>query len=260
MLKEFIKKFDFNNPDFSTLPSDFPDCDLSGLDFNEIGKFLAIQTTWELSQPEKPKSRSRIWNDQRGYRFLVPWSNAVLLRILIRKFSATLPLDSRKNPYKPLEFRLKTQLDDAGRSVISNIEEGYRRPTTSEYLKFLGYSEASLEEIHGLINQCQQDGFLSSKPGSSLADLGIDLKEWNTWCKNPLNSPRILYFPLKENKGGYRKLEDIPGTVLTYEIFIELINKTDFLLRKLVESLEQKMYRDKMGYKIEHARIKDKLK
>lgn len=41
---------------------------------------------------------------------------------------------------------------------------------------------------------------------------------------------------------------------------MELINKTDWLLRRLVESLEKKLDRDKKFYKVEQARIKAKLK
>ena len=224
---------------------------------------MARKTEAELARAERQPAGSRTWTVSQGYKVLIQWSNLVLLRILIRKFTNTLPLSSYNNPLKefrgdyrnlkesksPLHFedRLKTQLDDAGRSTVSNIEEGYKRDNTEAYIKFISYTQGSLEEIRGLINQCLQDGFIKSVPGSSLTDLGIDLKAWNEWCRNPLNSSRLLYFPLKENKGSYRKLEEIPGTALTYEIFIELINKTDFLLRKLVVSLEQKINKDKLN-------------
>lgn len=168
--------------------------------------------------------KTRQWTHPEGYKFLAPWTNAALLRFLIRKFTEELPRS---------EYRSKTQLDDAGRSVVSNIEEGYKRPTTKEYLDFLGFSQASLEEVKGLVRQVYQDGFLKSKPGSSLADLGIDLKEIKGLLKDskgniPLN---LLYHPLKSLK----------GSDLTLEIFLELINKTDYLFRNLVKSLEKKL-------------------
>ena len=120
--------------------------------------------------------------------------------------------------------------------------EGYKRTTTSEYLQFIGYSQGSLEEVKGDIRELTEDKFLQSKPGSSLVGIGINLREFNQG--------------LREDKGNYRKLKDFsyhPLTTLypplnivrvqdlTYEIFIELINKTDWLLRKLVESLENKL-------------------
>lgn len=112
--------------------------------------------------------KTRQWKHPEGYKYLAIWTNAVLLRFLIRKFTEILPSS---------EFRRKNQIDDAGRSIVSNIEEGWKRPTTKEYLDFLGYSQGSLEEVKGLIRQLHQDGFLKSQSGSSLADLRINLKE-----------------------------------------------------------------------------------
>jgi hypothetical protein len=117
--------------------------------------------------------------------------------------------------------------------VVSNIEEGYKRPTTKEYLDFLGFSQASLEEVRGLIKQVHQDRFLKSKPDSKLSDLGIDLEEIKGKLKESKGEVllEILYSPLRSFK----------GTNLTLEMFLELINKTDWLFRRLVDSLEKKM-------------------
>jgi len=172
----------------------------------------------------KPYQSTRQWTHPEGYKYLAPWTNAVLLRFFIRKFTKELPRS---------EYRSKTQLDDAGRSVVSNIEEGYKRPSTKEYLDFIGFSQGSLEEIKGLIKQLCQDGFLRSKPGSVLADLGINLEEIKGLLKDskgkiPLE---VLYSPLKSFKGAG----------LSLEIFLELINKTDWLFRQTVGSLEKKM-------------------
>jgi len=81
-------------------------------------------------------------------------------------------------------------MDDASRSVQRNIEEGYKRPTTKEYLDFLGFSQGSLEELKGDVRDCLRDGLMGKK---------------------------------------------------LHDKFIELINKTDWLLRRLVKSLEKKM-------------------
>lgn len=231
VLKDFILSFNNKNPDWTSLPKNFPNCDLQGLTGTEIGRFQAIKTLWELNQPARPRSGSRVWKSPQGYKFLVAWSNAVLLRILVRKITQDLP---------KWEQRQKAQVDDAARSVIANIEEGFKRPATRQYLDFLGYSQASLEEVRGDIERMLQDGFLKSVPKSLLADTGIDLKAWNLWARQPSNSPNILSFPLRNSKGGYRNLKEIKGENIAYEIMIELINKTDWNLRKLVESLEKK--------------------
>ncbi len=133
---------------------------------NDIVKDLIAKTMRELTLPKKPLQRSRIWQDPQGYQYLAVWQNAALLRVLIRKFTLTLPLSER---------RLKAQLDDAARSQKRNIEEGWKRPTTSEYLNFLGFAQGSLEEVRGDIRDAKTDGFLRGKEGSSLKDIGIDL-------------------------------------------------------------------------------------
>ncbi len=173
------------------------------------------------------------------------------------------------------------------RSVVANIEEGYRRPTTSEYLTFLGYSQASLIEVKGDIQRCRQDGFLKSAPGSSIASLGIDLAHWQEALKRSVISRpaevRGDYRNIKEFKGAvqeresrdhdfffqnpsnsytflYDPVDKLRAGDLTYEIFIELVNKTDWHLRRLVESLEDKLNRDQKFYEVEKARLRSKLK
>lgn len=167
---------------------------------------------------------TRQWKHSEGYKYLACWTNAVLLRFLIRKLTAGFPNS---------EYRRKNQLDDAARSVVANIEEGYKRPTTKEYLDFLGFSQGSLEEIKGDIKRVYQDGFLKSKPGSNLIDLKINLEEVKGLLKDSkgIISLETLYSPLKLLK----------GSELSFEIFMELINKTDYLLRQLVSSLEKKL-------------------
>lgn len=212
---------------------------------------LAQKTMEELKAGKKPQARSRMWKASRGYKFLVQWSNLVLLRIFIRKVTSVFPKS---------EYRSKAQTDDAARSSVANFEEGWKRPTTSEYLKFLGFAQASLEEVKGDVERWLQDGFVKSAPESSLKDLGIDLQKWNRWIRNPLNSSKVLLFRLEENKGKYRTLEEIEGEDITYETLMELINKSDYLLRKLVESLEKKLNSEQKGYQIEKARIRSNLK
>lgn len=226
----------------------------------DIVSELVEKTYKELAQPEKPGSRSRVWRSTNGYIFLVPWANAALLRVLVRKFTARLPLAER---------RLKAQLDDAARSIIANIEEGYARPTTSQYVDFLGYSQASLKEVKGDVQRSLQDGWLRSKPGSSLASLGINLKDWHEALKRTVVSAPVEergnHRSLGESREGhftflYPPVDNLMVKDLTYETMIELCNKTDWHLRRLVESLEQKMSDDRKFYQVEQARIKAKAR
>lgn len=262
-----------------------------------IAEELVEKTMRELVQPERPEARSRVWTDPEGYRFLVPWSNAALLRFLVRLLTSGLPKS---------EYRRKAQVDDAARSIVRNIEEGYKRATTGEYLQFIGYSQGSLEEVKGDIRELTEDGFLRTIRGSSLARIGLDLGNFHQALRGNKGSYRRLedgrktetegrrgdkgqYRRLKDGKtegtkGQYRKLEDgkaegggkpweyRPLTILypplakvrtedlTYEVFLELINKTDWNLRKLVESLEKKLADEQMTWQVEQARIASNLK
>lgn len=224
-----------------------------------ITKDLIAKTMSELSAQDKPQQTSRVWQNPQGYRYLVQWSNTVLLRFLIRLFTSSLPKS---------EYRRKTQLDDAARSVVRNIEEGYKRSNTSSYIEFISFSQGSLEEVKGDIRELTEDGFLPSHPGSSLQSIGINLKDFNTALKpkgqleeikgNIKDSDTIfLYRPLTIL---YPPLSKVRAGDLTYEIFTELINKTDYLLRVLVQSLEKKMQEDKKGYLLDQERIKEKFR
>jgi len=263
--------------------------------FDDVAKELAEQTLRELARPpEMDKQNSRNWVDPKGYCYLAVWQNAALLRVLTRLFTSTLPTFRTLNQTlnEPLngtlkgsfkgeikgdlkgnvksEHRLVAQMDDCARSTKRNIEEGFKRPTTSEYLTFLGYSQASLEELKGDVYDAKTDGYLISVKGSSLKGIGIDL----TVFKGPSRFKGQTYGEPTEPGHPYyqalKKLEALPLSdpacrqaglkqTLTYEIFIELINKTDYLLRQLVVSLENKLNADHKGYQIDKIRIRRKL-
>ena len=236
---------------------------------NPVVQELIDKTLQELNHPKKPLQKSRVSNTPNGYIFLVAWSNASLLRVFARKFTAGLPKS---------EYRLKAQFDDNTRSVVANIEEGFARPTTSEYLTFLGYAQASLIEGKGDIQRSLQDGFLRSILGSSLKNLGIDLSDWHEALKRLVISRPVVikgtYRNIEESRGKektqgqipknsfqflYKPVDNLKAEDLTYEIFIELINKTDWHLRRLVESLEEKLAREQKYYQVEKARMRSKL-
>lgn len=212
----------------------------------EIIQELVEKTMRELNTPQKPIQKSRIWKDPEGYKYLGVWQNTSLLRVLIRVFTKSLPRN---------EYRLKAQLDDAARSVKRNIEEGYKRPTTSEYLQFLGYSQASLEEVKGDIRDAKTDGFLKSLPYTTLKGIGLNLRV----IKGP-NKGQIKGEPTNQDHPYFLPLSTLKPNNLTYEIFMELINKTDYLFRVLVQSLEKKLSENQKYYQVEQARIKDKFR
>lgn len=191
-----------------------------------------------------------------GYKASATWQTASLLRDLLTfRFTSLKP-----SPVDfPLFSRLKAQVLDASRSVVANIEEGWARPSTKEYLDFLGYSQASLAEVRGDLERMLTDGIL---PSATITSRIPPVTSGNSPVPKTLKSIGIStpsrefpYPPAKYrgNPGKYgslkAKLREYTGKNvnpkdLTYEIFIELINKTDWLLKKAVRGLDEKIITD----------------
>lgn len=106
-----------------------------------------------------------------GYRSLRTWQQANELFELTEKFVATLPLRHPKtNQYLT---DLKDQMVRSARSVVRNIEEGYTRTSTKEYLSFLGFSAGSLEELIGDLKYCQKGNIGDDKWVSKGIQMGV---------------------------------------------------------------------------------------
>lgn len=129
--------------------------------------------------------KTRQWTHPTGYKYLAVYKNAEIIEQLTRKITSK---------FSRSEYRMKTQMDDAARSFKVNIVEGWRRPTTKEYLEFLGFSEASLAELTDNTEDCLKNKLISQE----------DYDEYYSWLK-----------------------------------------KSDFLMGRLVASLERKMEREK---------------
>jgi four helix bundle protein len=216
---------------------------------------LIQATLQELNAPEKPAQNSRVWKSTNGYIHLVAWSNASLFRVIGVKWMQWVKANSSISRFgwKYID-RLEAQFLDCLRSGVANIEEGFARPTTSEYLQFLGYSQASLKEAKGDVQRSKQDGLLQSMPGSSLASIHIDLKDWHEALKQSIISKpagikeNFLQSPL--NSFNYSPIDQLDPAGLTYEMFIEIANKTDWHQRRLV---------GRKSYQVNQARIREAI-
>ncbi|MBI3290636.1 four helix bundle protein [Candidatus Microgenomates bacterium] len=187
-----------------------------------------------------------------GYKASAAWQTAMLLHDLITLWTTTLPIKDR---------RKREQLESAIWSVVSTIEEGWARPTTKEYLDFIGFSQASLAEVRGGIER-----FADKELLRTVGKYG-KLQE-NTGTRIPTPSRNSPYPPVNSRRkpmGIYEKLreftgKDIKPSDLTYEIFLELVNKTDYLLKRTVEGLQNKIIREekqKLAQDLERIRQKN---
>jgi four helix bundle protein len=164
-----------------------------------------------------------------GYKASAYWQTASLLRDLIQLYLEIIPAS---------QFRRKTQLEDAARSMVATIEEGWARPSTKEYLDYLGFAQASLTEVRGDIERLYTDGYLKA---GKLFIPTPSLK----FPYPPVNS-RInptKYGTIRERLREYTGKE-IQAKDLTYELFIEFINKTDYLLKNTVFGLQGRIIKN----------------
>lgn len=259
--KKLIKSINFNNAnwenfDWEKLCLDWENYgrwDLSGLTSEEVGQLNTLHGYWLIygdpsrnspvnSRSNLPFSIPKLEKIDRqsqkplGYKASALWQTASLLYDLVRLYTILLPKS---------EHRLKAQVDDAGRSMIANIEEGYARPTTLEYLEFLGFAYASWAEVDGDLERMYSLGFLKSRPGSGLATLGIATPSRD----NP-------YPPLAARKdpGKYGSLREklreytgrgVGAEEMSYQAFKELSIKTGYLFKQTANGLRNKIIKDK---------------
>ncbi|MBL7158439.1 MAG: four helix bundle protein [Candidatus Omnitrophica bacterium] len=85
-----------------------------------------------------------------GYKTLLTWKQAGEIYRKAKDFTKTYLNNFR-------DQRLANHINDSGRSVQRNIEEGFKRATTKEYVSFLGFSRASLEELKGDFEELKRE-------------------------------------------------------------------------------------------------------
>lgn len=85
-----------------------------------------------------------------GYKQLLTWQQAGQIIIKVKDFI-------RKYLFAHTDSRLVNHLTDSARSVQRNIEEGFKRATTKEYVEFLGFSRGSLEELKGDFEELKRE-------------------------------------------------------------------------------------------------------
>ena len=147
-----------------------------------------------------------------GFKNLLTWQQAEEIYNRIKLLASKLPkIHPKTNQFTN---RLTDHLIDSARSLKRNIEEGFKRATTSEYIKFLGFSRGSLEELHG-----------------DLVDLEKDIIQWDNQGGSMGN-----------NSKGFEGI-----SMGELGELIRLCRGEDKMLENQIKGLEKK--REKMGYR-----------
>lgn len=68
-------------------------------------------------------------------------------------------------------YRLINHMIDSARSIQRNIEEGFKRATTQQYIEFLGFSEGSLAELRGDYQDCLKSSLIDSSTYQEMENL-----------------------------------------------------------------------------------------
>ena len=104
-----------------------------------------------------------------GYKNLLTWKQANEIFQLTEEFVTTLPKYHPETGQKTMDTA--DHMLRSARSGVRNIEEGFSRATTKEYVTFLGFSKGSLEELLGDFEYCRKNHLGDEK----IADLAIFL-------------------------------------------------------------------------------------
>ena len=94
------------------------------------------------------------------YKDLIAWQKAYDLCLAVYRKTQAFP--------KSEQYGLTSQLNRSALSVPSNIAEGYTRPGTSEYLRFLHIAYASLAELETQLFLAKDLNFLKQKDFDSI--------------------------------------------------------------------------------------------
>lgn len=145
-------------------------------------------------------------------------------------------------PKTKASLSLKDQMDRSARSGTKNIIEGWKRNTTSEYFRFLGYAIASIEEL--------KDDCADIVTGLYRDLMGVR----GVMGNDPSSSPFTPLAPLELRKlRFYPLVTTLPPAVQLYLRCKEVL----MLLNKLQKSLDTKM--DKEHTKPQAEKIRRRL-
>ncbi len=133
------------------------------------------------------------------------------------------------NIYINSRSRTHDQMVQSARSGMQNIAEGNKQQSLQGYIKLSGVSRGSLEELlNDYLSYARQQKIPIWSPERAKREIWEISKIWEILSKNP-TLPDSPNFP------------DLPNRVeVTVNLMITLINQANFLIDKLILSLNEK--------------------
>jgi four helix bundle protein len=105
----------------------------------------------------------------RCFTELVFWQRA-------RQWSKDIWQLTQKPPFARDE-RLVRQINDSSESAMANMAEGFGRGTQEEFITFLGYALASLDETQSHLCAAYDRGFLNKEQFAELWSEGVEIRK-----------------------------------------------------------------------------------
>jgi len=143
-----------------------------------------------------------------AYKELRTWQQANEILKITEEFVKALPLNTPA----------KTHMDRSARSTVRNIEEGFRRTTTKEYIDFLGFSAGSNEELLADFEHCvkgnlgdaerAKKGFYLCKGESTMLFRQIKALEQKTIKEKTMSANDLARIELKRQVDEKKKFDE----------------------------------------------------
>lgn len=155
-----------------------------------------------------------------GYEYLLAY------KLTIPIYDLTVEFVKRYIDYKS---RTKDQMEQAARSGMQNIPEGYKQQSLAGYIKLTGVSRGSLEELlNDYLAYARQNKIAIWNKDRAIREITEIGKIWDIINKNP-------YLPASPN---FPSLPNNPTEAIN--LLITLINQANFLIDRLINSLKEK--------------------
>lgn len=184
-------------------------------------------------------SNNNQYKRKAGYEYLLAYKLTVPIYDLTVEFVKT---------YIDYKSRTKDQMEQAARSGMQNIPEGYKQQSLAGYIKLSGVSRGSLEELlNDYLSYARQNKIEVWEKERARREIREIGKIWEIIRNNP-------YLPASPN---FPSLPQNPTHAVN--LLITLITQANYLIDKLIESLKEKhtkeggfrenLFKKRMDYK-----------
>lgn len=155
-----------------------------------------------------------------GYEYLLAY------KITVPIYDYTVVFTERYIDYRS---RTKDQMDQAARSGMTNIPEGFKEQSLSSYIKLAGVARASFEELlNDYLSYARQNKISIWTKERVRGEIWERGKIWDILTKTPTLPSSPSFPPLPEK------------TERAVNLLVDLIRTANFLQDKLVASLKEK--------------------